>query len=384
MNPIFVNMPTSIFERMSALARETGAINLGQGFPEVDGPADVRETAARALMESSNQYPPMPGLPELREAVAAHYRRMQGLDLDWRREVTISSGATEAIAATLLALIEPGDEVVAFQPMYDAYAPLVARAGGVLRVVRLQPPDWRFDAAMLEAAFSPRTRVVIVNTPLNPTGTVMGREQLALLAQFCSRSDVTALCDEVWEHVVFDGRAHIPLIAMPGMRERAVKIGSAGKMFSLTGWKVGFICAAPALTAAIAKAHQFITFATPPNLQRGAAYGLGKDEAYFQGMRADLQRSRDRLAAGMTAAGFAMLESGGAYFSCLDLAASGIALDDEAFCTRAVKEAGVAMIPLSAFCIEAPVRTIVRLCFSKTDATLDEAVRRLAAWRKTL
>jgi N-succinyldiaminopimelate aminotransferase len=384
MNPIFVNMPTSIFERMSTLARETGAINLGQGFPEVDGPADVREAAARAIMESSNQYPPMPGLPELREAVAVHYKRMQGLDFDWPREVTITSGATEAIAATLLALIKPGDEVVVFQPMYDAYAPLVARAGGVLRVVRLQPPDWRFDAAMLEAAFSARTRVAILNTPLNPTGTVVDRRQLELLAQFCVRGDVVALCDEVWEHVVFDGRTHLPLIAMPGMRERAVKIGSAGKMFSLTGWKVGFVCAAPALTAVIAKAHQFITFATPPNLQRGAAYGLGKDEAYFLAMSRDLQRSRDRLAARMRAAGFAMLDSGGAYFACLDLAASGVALNDVTFCTRAVEEAGVAMIPLSAFCIEAPVRTIVRLCFSKTDATLDEAVRRLGDWRKTL
>lgn len=384
MNPIFVNMPTSIFERMSAIARETGAINLGQGFPEVDGPADVREAAARATMESSNQYPPMPGLPELREAVAAHYRRMQGLDLDWRREVTITSGATEALAASLMALIEPGDEVVAFQPMYDAYAPLVARAGGVLRVVRLQPPHWRFDAAMLEAAFSPRTRAVILNTPLNPTGTVIDREQLELLARFCVRNDVVAICDEVWEHVVFDGRTHVPLISLPGMRERAIKIGSAGKMFSLTGWKVGFVCAAPALTAVIARAHQFITFATPPNLQRGAAYGLGKDQAYFDGMRADLQRSRDRLAAGMRGAGFAMLDSGGAYFSCLDLEASGIALDDVTFCTRAVEEAGVAMIPLSAFCVEAPVQTIVRLCFSKTDATLDEAVRRLGEWRKTL
>jgi aspartate/methionine/tyrosine aminotransferase len=381
MNPIFADLPTTIFERMSQIARETGAINLGQGFPEIDGPADVRAAAAKATMEASNQYPPMPGLAELREAVAAHYARFQGLDLDWKREVTITSGATEALAAALFALIEPGDEVVLFQPLYDSYLPIVRRAGGRARFVRLAPPDWGFSEAMLAEAFSPRTKLVVFNNPLNPTGSVYDEEALALLASFCVRHEAIAVCDEVWEHVVFDGRAHRPLMAAPGMRERTVKIGSAGKIFSLTGWKVGFICAAPALTNVIAKAHQFLTFTTPPNLQRAVAYGLGKQEGYFSGMRAELERSRDRLAAGARAAGYRVLDSAGTYFLCVDLEGSGVSADDETFCLRAAEEAGVAAIPVSAFYAEDPVRTIVRLCFSKTDATLDEGAARLAKAR---
>lgn len=384
MNPIYAALPTTIFEKMSSLAREKGAINLGQGFPEVDGPEDVREAAAKAVLEGPNQYPSMLGVPELREAVAAHYARFHGLDLDWRREVTITSGATEALAAAILALVSPGDEVVLFQPLYDAYEPLVRRAGGVLRTVRLQPPDWRFTEAMLAEAFSPRTKLVIFNNPLNPTGTVYGRDDLALLARYCTAHDAIALCDEVWEHVVFDGREHLPLIGLPGMRERTVKIGSAGKIFSLTGWKVGLVCASPALTAVIAKAHQFLTFTTPPHLQRAVAYGLGKDDAYFQAMRSALGAARDRLAAGLRAAGYSVLDSAGTYFVCVDVPASGIALDDETFCFRAIEEAGVAAIPVSAFYVSEPVRSIVRLCFSKTDATLDEGVRRLAAFRRTL
>ncbi len=384
MNPIFASLPTSIFEKMSVLARETNAVNLGQGFPEIDGPQDVREAAARAVIEGPNQYPSMLGVPELREAVAVHYARFHGLDLDWRKEVTITSGATEALASAIFALVSPGDEVLMFQPLYDAYEPLVRRAGGIIKLVRLAPPAWRFTEAMLAEAFTPRTKLVIFNNPLNPTGTVFSREDLALLASFCVRSNAVALCDEVWEHVIFDGRKHIPLITLPGMRERSVKIGSAGKIFSLTGWKVGFVCAAPALSAVIAKAHQFITFTTPPNLQRAAAYGLGKSDEYFLSMRAALAASRDRLTAGLRAGGYAVLESAGTYFLGVDLPGSGIALDDEAFCLRAVQEAGVASIPVSAFYVSDPVRTIVRLCFSKTDATLDESVRRLVAFRDRL
>ncbi len=384
MNPIFASLPTTIFERMSGLARDKQAINLGQGFPEVDGPLDVREAAARALLDGPNQYPPMAGLPELRAAVAAHYARFQALDLNWQTEVTITSGATEALAASIFALVSPGDEVVMFQPLYDAYEPLVRRAGGVMRTVRLAPPRWRFTEGMLAEAFTPRTKLVIFNNPLNPTGTVFGADDLALLASFCQRSGAIALCDEVWEHVVFDGRTHTPLIGLPGMRERTVKIGSAGKIFSLTGWKVGFVCAAPALTSVVAKAHQFITFTTPPNLQRAAAYGLCKDDAYFTGMRDALGVSRDRLARGLREAGYAVLDSEGTYFLCLDLEASGITLDDETFCMRAVDEAGVAAIPASAFYTGDPVRSTVRLCFSKTDATIDEGVRRLAAFRERI
>jgi N-succinyldiaminopimelate aminotransferase len=380
-HPVFDNLPTTIFERMSGLARQHGAINLGQGFPDDQGPLPVREAAARALIEGSNQYPPMRGLPELRAAVAGHYGRTQGLAIDPDTEVTITSGATEALAAAFLSLIAPGDEVVLFQPLYDAYLPLVRRAGGVPKLVRLSPPHWRFDQAMLEAAFSDKTRMVVLNSPLNPAAVVASEDDLALLAEFCVRHDAIAVCDEVWEAVVFDGRRHRPLIGFPGMGERTVKIGSAGKLFGMTGWKVGFLIAAPPLTKALAAAHQFLTFTTPPNLQAGVAWGLEHHRAWFETMPADLQRSRDRLTAGLRAAGYVVLESQGTYFLNVDLAASGVAVDDVTFCERCVAEFGVAAIPVSAFFAEDPVRTVVRLCFAKADATLDEAVERLAGAR---
>ena len=377
-HPVFDNLPTTIFERMSGLARQHGAINLGQGFPDDQGPLPVREAAARALIEGSNQYPPMRGLPELRRAVAEHYRLSQGLDLD-EGEVTVTSGATEALAAAFLSLISPGDEVVLFQPLYDAYLPLVRRAGGVPKLVRLTPPDWRFTPAMLEAVFSDKTRMVVLNTPLNPAGVVTPDEDLALLAQFCVRHDTIAVCDEVWEAVVFDGRKHRPLMTFPGMRERTVKIGSAGKLFGMTGWKVGFLMAAPALTKALAAAHQFLTFTTPPNLQTGVAWGLEHHRAWFDEMPEGLQRSRDRLTAGLRASGYVVLESQGTYFLNVDLTASGIDVDDVTFCERCVVEFGVAAIPVSAFFAEDPVTNVVRLCFAKTDATLNAALERLAA-----
>lgn len=376
MNLIFADLPTTVFEVMSRLARETGAINLGQGFPDDPGPEDVRRKAAEAVIDGWNQYPPMMGIPELRQAVAVHYARHQGLDLDWEREVMVTSGATEALAGALMALLEPGDEVVLFQPMYDAYLPLVRRAGGVPKLVRLQPPSWRFTEEMLEEAFSDRTRVVLFNNPLNPSGSVAPAEDLALLARFCERHDAVALCDEVWEHVVFDGHAHVSMLAVPGMRERCVKIGSAGKIFSLTGWKVGFVCAAPELMRVLAKAHQFITFTTPPNLQTAVAYGLGKDDAYFAGMRADLQRSRDRFTAGLRERGFTVLPSAGTYFLTVDLAPLG-ETDDVAFCERLVREHGVAAIPVSAFYAQDAIRSVVRFCFAKRDAVLDGALARL-------
>ena len=382
-HPVFANLPTTIFERMSGLARQHGAINLGQGFPDDQGPLPVREAAARALIDGSNQYPPMRGLPELRAAVAGHYGRAHGLDLDPDTEITVTSGATEALAAAFLSLIAPGDEVVLFQPLYDAYLPLVRRAGGVPKLVRLAPPHWRFDRAMLEAAFTDKTRMVVLNSPLNPAAVVAPEADLALLAEVCVRHDAIAVCDEVWEAVVFDGRRHRPLIGFPGMRERTVKIGSAGKLFGMTGWKVGFLVAAPPLTRALAAAHQFLTFTTPPNLQAGVAWGLENHRAWFDDMPATLQRSRDRLAAGLRAAGYVVLDSQGTYFLNVDLAASGIAADDVTFCERCVVEHGVAAIPVSAFFAEDPVRHVVRLCFAKSDATLDAAVNRLGEARAT-
>lgn len=377
MNPVYTALGTTIFEAMSARARASGAINLGQGFPDGRGPVDVLAEGARALLEESNQYPPMAGTAALRSAVAAHYALHQGLDLA-PEEVIVTSGATEALAATILALVSPGDEVVMFQPLYDAYLPLVRRAGGVARLVRLEPPAWRITAAALAAVASDRTRLVLVNTPLNPAGAMLDATERALLADFCITHDCIAICDEVWEHVVFDGAVHGPLIAEPGMRARTVKIGSAGKIFSLTGWKVGWMCAAPPLAAMLAKAHQFLTFTTPPNLQAAAAYGLGKDAAYFADMRAGYRRSRDRLAAGLRKLGYVVLPGAATYFLNLDLAASGVALDDVAFCEWLIDHAGVAAIPVSAFYAERPVTNVVRLCFAKQDATLDAALERMA------
>ena len=381
MNPVYADLPTTVFERMSALARAHGAINLGQGFPDDPGPADIRQAGARALLEGDNQYPPMMGLPALRAAVAAHYARHQGLVVDPASEVMVTSGATEAIAGALLALIEPGDEVVLFAPMYDAYLPLVRRAGGVPRIVPLRPPAFRLEEAALAEAFGPRTRVVLLNDPLNPSATLLARDDLALLADFCRRFDVTAVCDEVWEHVVFDGAAHIPLMSLPGMRERTVKIGSAGKIFSLTGWKVGFVLAEAGLMRGLAKAHQFLTFTTPPNLQSAVAFGLAKDDAYFAGMRAGYARARDRLAAGLTGLGYRVLPARATWFLNIDIAALG-ADDDVAFCEDLVVRHGVAAIPVSAFYPDGSVRSLVRLCFAKADATLDAALERLADARR--
>ena len=381
-NPIFSTLPTTIFEEMSGLARSLGAINLGQGFPDDPGPEPLRAKAADLVLNGYNQYPPMAGLPELRQAVAAHYARTQGVAFDWAAEITVTSGATEALAAAFLGLIEAGDEEIVFQPFDDAYLPLIRRAGGVPKLVSLKPPHWRFDRAMLEAAFSDRTRMVVLNNPVNPTGVVIPDEDLALLAEFCVAHDAIAVCDEVWEQVVFGDTRHRPLIAYPGMRERTVKIGSAGKMFGLTGWKVGFLCAAPALTHTLARTHQFLTFTTPPNLQAAVAWGLANLDAWFRDMPRALERSRDRLTDGLRREGFAVLPSAGTYFLNIDLEGSGVAEADRDFCLRAVTEAGVAAIPVSAFYEADKVTSIARLCFSKADETLDEGVKRMAKARE--
>lgn len=380
MNPIFSALPTTVFETMSQLARETGAVNLGQGFPDDPGPEDVRRKAADAVLDGWNQYPPMMGLPELRQAAATHYRHWQGLDLDANTEVMVTSGATEAIAGALMALVTPGDEVVLFEPMYDAYLPLVRRAGGIPKFVTLTPPHFGLTEEALAKAFSPKTKVVLFNNPLNPTATIFGKTDLDLLADFCVRHDAIAICDEVWEHVVFDGHRHASVLGRPDMRERTVKISSAGKIFSLTGWKVGLVMAAPAIMRVLAKAHQYITFTTPPNLQAAVAYGLGKGDDYFEGMRADFQRSRDRFAAGLRDLGFAVLPSAGTYFLNVDIAPLGES-DDADFCRRLVTESGVAAIPVSAFYAEGAVKNVVRFCFAKRDATLDSALERLAIRR---
>lgn len=382
MNPIYATLGDTIFDVMSGLARETGAVNLGQGFPEWDGPEDIRQRAADAVLRGPNQYPPMRGLPHLREAVAEHYARLQDIQLNWQTEVTITSGATEALAAALLAVLSPGDEVVLFEPMYDSYLPMLRRAGAAARFVRLEPPHWRIDPTALAGAFTPRTRAVVLNTPLNPSASLLHAEDLALIAAQCIQHNCIAISDEVWEHCTFAGARHLSMLAIPGMRERTIKIGSAGKIFSMTGWKVGFACAAPPLTAAFAKAHQFLTFTTPPMLQDAVAYGLAKPAAHFDQMRQQLARARDRLATSLRQEGFTTLPAAGTYFMNVDLAASGVPLADTDFALRAVKEAGVAVIPLSAFYASPPATALIRLCFAKSDATLDKGVEALAKARR--
>jgi aspartate/methionine/tyrosine aminotransferase len=379
MNSVYAFLGPTIFEVMSRLAAERGAVNLGQGFPEEDGPRDILEAAARATLDGPNQYPPMRGLSDLRQAVAAHYNGFHGLDLDWQREVTITSGATEAIAAALLAFIEPGDEVVLFEPMYDAYLPMVRRAGGVPRIVRLAPPRWRYERETVTAAFSDKTRVVVINTPLNPSASVMSADEIALIAELCVKHNAICLSDEVWEHLLFDDAQHVSMLST--LRDRTLKLGSAGKMFSLTGWKVGFACGAPALTEQFAKAHQFLTFTTPPNLQRAVTYALGKPKSYFDEMCTGFQRSRDRLVSALAGEGFKLLPARGAYFVSIDLEASGIGMSDEEFARHAV-EHGVATIPYSAFYAAPGAPALVRLCFAKKDETLDRGVEALVRAKK--
>jgi len=376
-NTILSSYGTTIFEVMSRLSEEHGAINLGQGFPDDRGPADVLEAASKALLEGWNQYPSMMGTPELRQALASHAKRFYGLDVDWKAEVMVTSGATEALTACLLGLINPGDEVVLFQPMYDSYLPIVRLAGGIPRFVNLKAPDWSFTRADLEAAFSAKTKLVLINDPLNPAAKVYSRAELELLAEFVQRFDSFAVCDEVYEHLVFDGRPHIPLMTLPGMRERCLKIGSAGKTFSLTGWKVGYVTACPQLLQPVAKAHQYITFTTPPNLQAAVAYGLGKEDSYFTGLASAMQAKRDRLAAGLSAAGLTVMPSAGTYFLNVDISNLGFDGDDQAFCRRLTAEAGVTAIPVSAFYVENAPTTVIRFCFSKKDEVLDAAVERL-------
>jgi N-succinyldiaminopimelate aminotransferase len=382
-HPVYAAMDTTIFEHMSGLARELGAINLGQGFPDAPGPPEVIAAAARALVERSNQYPPGAGLPELRGAIAAFYARRQGLDFA-PEDVIVTSGATEAIAASVLALVSPGDEVVLFQPAYDAYAPMVRRAGGVPVSVALSPPDWRYDIAALEAAITDRTRLLILNDPLNPAGTVATEAELAAIAAICVARDLYAICDEVWEDVRFDGAPHRSLIGFPGMESRAVKIGSAGKLFGLTGWKIGWMCARGPMAHALARAHQFLTYTSPPALQWAVAEGLAKPDDWFAAQRAAWAASRARLKGGLAAAGYAVLPNAATWFLCVDLAASGLMLDDRTFSERAVREAGVASIPVSALIEGEGPRHVVRFCFTKADATLDNAVKRLAGFRQSL
>jgi aspartate/methionine/tyrosine aminotransferase len=383
MNPLYEQMKTSVFERMSALAAEHKAVNLGQGFPDFGWPPEILEAAAKAVVEGSNQYPPSRGLMTLREAVASHYNRHFGQQLN-AAQVCVTSGATEALGCAILATVQPGDEVIMFTPAYDSYAPMIRRAGGTAVEVALQPPAWWLDPDALRAAITPKTRAIVFNNPQNPTGRLFGGDELQIIADFATAYDLTVISDEVWEHIVLDGGRFTPLATLPGMEERTIKIGSAGKIFSLTGWKVGWMVAAPALAAVVARAHQFLTFSTAPNLQAAVAFGLNDGDAWLKPMRDRFQRSRDLMAERLRKAGYAVLDAEATYFMCVDLQASGITLEDESFALTAVEKGGVAVVPLSAFAERDPSRHLVRLCFSKKDETIEAGVAGMARAKELL
>src|SRR6516165_4743889 len=369
---------TTIFTIMSALAAQHGAINLGQGFPDTEGPADVVRAAADALLDHRNQYPPLTGLPELKTAGAAANRRFYGLEIDPVAGVCVTSGATEAITACLMALLNPGDEVVLIEPLYDTYLPVVQMLGATARLVRLEPPGWDLPRDELAAAFGPKTKLLLLNSPMNPTGKVFTRDELDFIAGLLAQHDAYAVCDEVYEHLVFAGAEHIPLMTLPGMGERSLRIGSAGKTFSLTGWKVGYVSGPVALMSLVAKAHQNLTFTTAPNLQRAVA--LVKPDAYFAELAGELQARRDMLDEGLRRLGFATLPAQGSYFITADFSPLRFNGDDIAFARIITEQAKVAAIPVSAFYVDAPPRHYVRFAFCKQPAVLQEALHRLERW----
>ncbi|MTI42623.1 aspartate/methionine/tyrosine aminotransferase [Roseibium hamelinense] len=382
-NPVFTGIETTVFETMSRLAMAHDAVNLGQGFPDVDGPRDILEKASETLLSGPNQYPPMLGLPELRQAVAAANKAFYGLDDDWASEVLVTSGATEALNDCLMALVEPGDEVILIEPLYDCYLPLVKRAGGIPVRVRVTPPAWDLNADALAAAFNDNTKAILINNPMNPTAKVFTQDELQLIADLCKQHDVYAICDEVYEHLVFDGAVHRPLMTFDGMRERSVRIGSAGKTFSLTGWKVGYVTGPAHLIDPIAKAHQFVTFTTPPNLQKAVAYGLGKNADYYDGLAGELAGKRDRMARGLEALGFGVLPCAATYFLTCDISGLGLGTSDVDVCRKLVSEAGVAAVPVSAFYGADAPGGFIRFCFCKRDEVIDEALARLASYLST-
>ncbi|MBS0985768.1 aminotransferase [Acetobacter thailandicus] len=377
-------LPTTIFTVMSALAREHNAINLGQGFPDTEGPQDIVQTAVNALLDGQNQYAPLTGLPELRQAVAESNRRFQGLNINPDTEVVVTSGATEALAASLMALIEPGDEVVLIEPLYDTYLPVVLQLGGVPRLVRLEHPDWTLPRQALADAFSARTKAILLNTPMNPTGKVFTHDELSFIAGLLREHDAYALCDEVYEHLTF-GAKHISLMTLPGMRERCIRIGSAGKSFSMTGWKVGYVTAPAPIASVIAKAHQNLVFATAPNLQRAVAAGLRKDTDYFTQIAADFAGKRDLLSDGLRKLGLDVLPCHGSYFVIADISPLARGKDDMTFAKTLTIEAGVATIPASAFYSQlngTPPAHLLRFAFCKQEQVLRDALSRIETWQK--
>ena len=377
MNERLVEFGTTIFAEMSALALATGAINLGQGFPDTDGPREVADAAVEAIRAGHNQYPPGLGIADLRLAVAEHQKRFYGLDYNPDTEVLITAGATEAIAAVMLSLLEPGDEVVLFEPYYDSHIAGIAMAGAQRRLVTLRPPHYRFDPDELSAAIGPRTRMIVVNSPHNPTGKVFDRDELELIADLCREHDLLAVTDEVYEHLAYDGE-HIPMATLPGMRERTISVSSGGKTFSFTGWKIGWVCAEPELRDAVTAAKQFLTFVNGAPFQHAIAVGLRMGDDYFDGLRANLMARRDQLSDGLAAAGFEVYRPAGTYFVTADVRPLGFD-DGMALCRKLPELCGVVAVPSVVFYDnEDEGRHLVRFAFCKRPEVLDEAVERLA------
>ncbi len=381
-NSILSGYGTTIFETMSRLAASHGAVNLGQGFPEGLECQEVIEACAKATLSGPHQYPSMMGTNELRQAIARHGKRFYGFEIDWQSEVMVTSGATEALADCLFGLIEPGDEVVLIEPLYDSYLPIIRRAGGVPKLVRLEPPEWKLPREALAAAFSSKTKLLLLNTPMNPAGRVFEPDELAFIAGLLERHDSYAVCDEVYEHLTYDGTLHVPLMSLPGMRKRCARIGSAGKIFSLTGWKIGWVVADPDLLKPIVKAHQYVTFTTPPNLQAAVAFGLDLEDAFFSGLKRDLAKRRDRLKSGLDGLGFTTLPCQGSYFLTAGFRPLGFSGDDMDFCRHITEKAGVTAIPVSAFYQGGEVKDFARFCFAKKDEAIDEALARLTRFFK--
>jgi aspartate/methionine/tyrosine aminotransferase len=380
LNTIYSGLGTTVFTVMSGLAVEHGAINLGQGFPDEDGPEEIRKIAAERLVKGPNQYPPMTGIAELRQAVAAHNKRFYGLEYDWTSEVIVTSGATEALSDCIMALLNPGDEAIVIEPFYDCYLPQIEQTGATVRAVSVKPPEWTLPIDELRAAFNAKTKAIVLNTPMNPASKVFTRAELQVLADLLDEHDAFAICDEVYEHLTFDGRRHVPLASLPGMRERCLRIGSAGKTFSLTGWKVGYISGPQRLTSVVAKAHQFVTFTTCPALQYGVAHGLGMADGYFAGLAGELQTKRDFLQRTLVGIGLPVLPCEGTYFMTADISRFGFNGSDYDFCRHITENAKVAAVPMSVFyhpASPAVPNSLIRFCFCKKDEVMAEAAERL-------
>ena len=377
MNRALTGFTSTIFAEMSALATRTGSINLGQGFPDFDGPPGMLKRAQRAIADGVNQYPPGPGSAELREAIASHQLRFYGIDIDPDTQVLVTAGATEGIAAAMLGLLEPGDEVVMLEPYYDSYAATVALAGGIRRTVCLDPPDFRLPREALAAAISPRTRLVLLNSPHNPTGMVLSRDELAYIAELAVRHDLMVVTDEVYEHLTFDAVPHLPLCTLPGMADRTLTISSAGKTFSVTGWKIGWVSGPADLVAAVRAAKQFLTYVNGAPFQPAVAQALALPDNYFDDFRHALEGKRDRLLDGLAAAGFAAFRPSGTYFVVADSTSVGFT-DGYELCRALPELCGVVAVPMSVFYDDpADGRNLVRFAFCKRDEVLDEGIRRL-------